>query len=53
LRVWFSASSSLASTRFADVVAQQQRHADGHIVQPARRVQTRPEGKTQIAGRQL
>jgi hypothetical protein len=31
--------------RFADVVAQQQRHADGHIVQPSGRVQTRPEGK--------
>ena len=39
--------------RFADVVTQQQRDANRHIVQPPRRVQARAEGKTQIACREL
>lgn len=39
--------------RFAGVVAQQQRHADGHIVQPARGVQARTEREAEIACRQL
>ena len=39
--------------RFADVIAQQQRHADRHIIQPACRIQPRSEGKSEVAGRQL
>ena len=39
--------------RLTEVVAQQQRDANGHIVQSSGRVQARPERKAQIACRQL